>query len=204
MTGAVLDDMDMRLSRFMSYVAAQSGGRRPSRTEWYCRVSFGRPEECPGSRGNFENFRIPRIGSDRPRVRPDRVRADRRVLLPQEPRLPAPPWNPLHHPLQGWPGSQPQEAPLPWRPTTAFRRGGLPRAPCGRVRDQSTQRAPGSDHEVRQAHRQGPHAHPSTRSTLSLPRTSSTQVRQHGDIRGGGCRGGRVVVCRGGLTCPDR
>ncbi|MBP8535996.1 hypothetical protein GWI24_23410 [Streptomyces sp. MK37H] len=39
---------------------------------------------------------------------------------------------------------------------------------------------------------------------VSLPRTSSMQVRQHGDIRGGGCRGGRVVVCRGGLTCPDR
>jgi putative transposase len=39
--------------------------------------------------------------------------------------------------------------------------------------------------------------------TLPLPKTSSVEVRQHARTRGGCRRGGRVVVCRGGLSGPD-
>ncbi|MGX1506125.1 UNVERIFIED_CONTAM: transposase [Streptomyces graminofaciens] len=43
------------------------------------------------------------------------------VRLPKEPRLPASPRDPLHHPGQGRPGPQPPEARIPRWPTATFR-----------------------------------------------------------------------------------
>lgn len=64
------------------------------------------------------------------------------VRLPQEPRLPAAPRDPPHHPGQGRPGAQPPEARLPRRPAAVLRPGRLPRAPGGRVWDQPAQETP--------------------------------------------------------------
>lgn len=57
-------------------------------------------------------------------------------------RLPAPTRDPLHRSRGGRPGPQPPKTRLPWRPAAARRHGRLPRAPCGRVRDQPTQEEP--------------------------------------------------------------
>ncbi len=85
-----------------------------------------------------------------PATRPPRSGACRQGLrLPQKPRLPASPRDSLHHPGQGRPCAQPPKARLPRRPPAAFRPGRLPRAPCGRVRDQPPQETPRCRHAIR-------------------------------------------------------
>ncbi|MFJ1706241.1 transposase [Kitasatospora sp. NPDC088346] len=58
-------------------------------------------------------------------------RAGHGLCLPQEPRLPAPPRDPLHHPGQGRPGRQPQETRLPRRPPAEVRPAGPQGSACG-------------------------------------------------------------------------
>ncbi|MFF1556162.1 transposase [Streptomyces sp. NPDC058279] len=58
-----------------------------------------------------------RLQSSRAAARPPRPGACRQgVRLPQEPRLPASPRDPLHHPGQGRPGAQPQTGSRGGRP----------------------------------------------------------------------------------------
>ncbi|MFD3571401.1 transposase [Streptomyces sp. NPDC058667] len=65
-------------------------------------ITAGQRGDSPQFETVLAKVRVPCLGPGRPRVRPsDRVRADKGVRLPQEPCLPAPPWDSLHHPGQG-------------------------------------------------------------------------------------------------------
>ena len=67
-------------------------------------ITAGQRGDCPQFEPVLEGIRVPRPGPGRPRTRPVRVRADKAYALAEEPRLPAPTQNPLHHPGQGRPG----------------------------------------------------------------------------------------------------
>ncbi|WP_254711664.1 hypothetical protein [Streptomyces sp. TRM64462] len=95
----------------------------------------------------------PRAGPGRPRVRPDRVRADKaygsrknRAYLRRRGTDAPSRTTPTRR-------ARPPKARLPRRPTAAFRPGRLPRAPCGRVWDQPPQEAPCCRPALQQARR---------------------------------------------------
>ncbi|MEE1757602.1 transposase [Streptomyces sp. SP18BB07] len=113
-------------------------------------VTAGQRGDSPQFEAVLEKIRVPRVGVGRPRIRPDRVRADKayasrknraylrrrgiRCAIPDKAR----------------PGASPQAARLPRRSAAEVRPGRLPRAPRGRVRHQSPQKASCRGHEIRQ------------------------------------------------------
>nr|WP_225631038.1 transposase [Streptomyces solaniscabiei] len=72
----------------------------------------------------LERVRVPRIGAGRPRVRPDRVRADK-AYASRKTCLPAMTWDSLHHPGQDGPGPLPEGARFPRWPSAEVRLVGL-------------------------------------------------------------------------------
>lgn len=113
-------------------------------------VTAGQRGDSPQFEPVLEKVRVPRIGPGRPRVRPDRVRADKayasrtnRTYLRRRGicTIPDKADQARNRQKLGSRGGRP----------FAFRCGGLPRAPCAGVRDQPTKKAQGSGHDVRQA-----------------------------------------------------
>ena len=75
------------------------------------------------------------------------------LRLPRQPRLPAAPWDPVHHPGKGRPDPPPQEQGQGRRPPTSLRPRDLQAAPRCRVRDKPAQTQPRRRHPLRQARR---------------------------------------------------
>ncbi|WP_240658140.1 hypothetical protein [Streptomyces populi] len=86
-------------------------------------VTAGQRGDSPQFEVVLGRIRIPRLGPGRPRVRLDRVRADK-AYASRKPRLPAPTRYPRHHPGQGRPGPQPRGTRFPRRPAVEVRPGG--------------------------------------------------------------------------------
>ncbi|MGV9987984.1 hypothetical protein [Streptomyces olivaceus] len=84
----------------------------------------------------LEKVRVPRLGPGRPRVRPDRVRADKAYASRR------------NRAYLRRPGPQPPEARAARWPAAALRSGRLPPAPCGRVWNQPSQETPCCRHAI--------------------------------------------------------
>lgn len=124
-------------------------------------ITAGQRGDSPQFEPVLEKVRVPRLGSGRPRVRPDRVWADKAYASRR---------NRAYLRRRGIRCTIPDKADQARNrqklgsrggPTAAFRSGRLPRAPCGRVRHQPPQEAPCCRHALRQARRplRGDRAH---------------------------------------------
>ncbi|GAA2777744.1 hypothetical protein GCM10019017_23510 [Streptomyces showdoensis] len=115
-------------------------------------ITAGQRGDSPQFEPVLAKVRVPRIGPVRPRIRPDRVRADkayasrknRDYLRRRRIRCTIP---------DKADQARNRQARLPRRPTAALRPGRLPPAPRGRVRDQPPQTPPGGGHKTRQTFR---------------------------------------------------
>nr|WP_240509312.1 transposase [Streptomyces agglomeratus] len=115
-------------------------------------VTAGQRGDSPQFEPVLEKVRVPRIGPGRPRVRPNRVHADK-AYASRKNRAYLRRRDPLHHPGQGRPVQQPQAPRLSRRPATEVRPGRLQSPTRGRVRYQPSQKAPRRSHKVRQTSR---------------------------------------------------
>lgn len=113
-------------------------------------VTAGQRGDSPQFEPVLAKVRVPRIGPGRPRVRPNRVRADKAYASRK---------NRAYLRRRGIRCTIPDKADQARNRQQLGSRGGRPprfdavdyRAPCGRVRDQPPQEAPSCRHAVRQA-----------------------------------------------------
>ena len=116
-------------------------------------VTAGQRGDSPQFIPVLEKIRVPRPGGGRPRTRPDRVLGRQGVRVPREPRVPAAPRDPLHHPRAEGPGRRPEEERQLRRPALGLRPGEVQAAARRGMRDQPAQAQPRSRHPLRQARR---------------------------------------------------
>jgi len=133
----------------------------------------------------LERIRVPRVGTGRPRTRPDRVLGDKAYSSRANRRLPGPPQDQGHHPDPGRPDRPPQRPRVSRRPTTGLRPGRLPRPARRRVRHQRPQAQTIHRHPLRQARRPLRRHHPH-RQHRPLAQTTFVTGPRHGPGRTGG------------------
>jgi transposase len=114
-------------------------------------LSAGQRGDSPQFVTVLEGIRVSRCGPGRPRVRPDRVLADKAYSSHANQGLPAPTRNPFHHPDQDRPAGQPPQERILRRPAPAVRRDHLQGPPRRRMRHQPAQTVPRRGHPLRQA-----------------------------------------------------
>ena len=132
----------------------------------------------------LERIRVPRVGTGRPRTRPDRVLGDKAYSSRANRRLPGPPQDQGHHPDPGRPDRPPQRPRVSRRPTTGLRPGRLPRPARRRVRHQRPQAQTIHRHPLRQARRPLRRHHPH-RQHRPLAQTTFVTGPRHGPGRTG-------------------
>ncbi|MGW0952981.1 transposase [Streptomyces sp. NPDC002545] len=110
-------------------------------------ITAGQRGDSPQFEPVLNKIRVPRLGSGRPRTRPNRVRADK-TCASRKNRAYLRRRDPLHHPGQGRPGPQPQETRFARRPAAEVRPTGLQSSTRSRMRHQWPQKPPGCGREV--------------------------------------------------------
>ena len=71
-------------------------------------ITAGQRGDSPQFQAVLGRIRVPRPGRGRPRTRPAAGTGRQGLRLPRQPRLPAAPWDPVHHPGKGRPDPPPQ------------------------------------------------------------------------------------------------